>query len=128
MEQAGSWAGSAHGWRAVSIALLLGTGNPSLPMPAQAATGAQQGNVGKGQVIFVKYCAGCHGSKGQGDGYRLLGPNPANLTEDSTKKKSDAELLKTIHEGKSNMPAWDARFADEESRDVLAYIRTLGRR
>jgi mono/diheme cytochrome c family protein len=84
-----------------------------------------EGNAAKGKTLFVRYCTGCHGSGGQGDGYRLLGPDPANLTALTTKKKPDSELLKTIHEGKPNMPAWNLRLSKEDSRDMLAYIRTL---
>ncbi len=85
---------------------------------------APAGDARKGKIIFIKYCSGCHGTTGQGDGYRLLGPSPADLTGLSP-ERDDAELLKTIHEGKPNMPAWRERFTDEESRDVLAYVRTL---
>jgi mono/diheme cytochrome c family protein len=81
----------------------------------------------KGKQIFTKHCAGCHGPEGKGDGYLLLGPDPANLTRPAIKKQSDAALLYTIHEGKPNMPSWKARLSDEESRAVLAYIRTLKR-
>lgn len=38
----------------------------------------------------------------------------------------DAAILATIHEGRPNMPSWQSRLSDEESRDVLAYVRTLG--
>ncbi len=79
----------------------------------------------KGRKIFAKHCAGCHGSEGKGDGYLLLGPDPANLTRPTTKKKPDALLLQTIHEGKPNMPSWKGRFSEDESRAVLAYIRAL---
>lgn len=79
----------------------------------------------KGKQIFSKYCAGCHGPEGKGDGYLLLGPDPANLTRPATKKKSDAMLIQTIHEGKPNMPSWKGRLSEDESRAVLAYIRTL---
>ena len=79
----------------------------------------------KGKQVFTKYCAGCHGPEGKGDGYRLLGADPANLTRFSTKKKPDALLLQTIHEGKPNMPSWKGRLSEAESHAVLAYIRTL---
>jgi mono/diheme cytochrome c family protein len=88
----------------------------------------QSGDVARGKTVFVRYCTGCHGPEGGGDGYRFLrGPDPANLTSPSTRKKSDAELLKTIHDGKPNMPPWNVRLSDEESRDVLAYVRTLAK-
>ena len=79
----------------------------------------------RGKKMFVKYCSGCHGPSGRGDGYRLLGSSPADFTSLASKQKSDADLLKTIHEGKANMPAWELRFSQKDSRDVLEYIRTL---
>lgn len=79
----------------------------------------------KGKTLFIKYCAGCHGPQGQGDGYKLLGPNPANLTAPATKNKSERALLATIHEGKPNMPSWKGRLSERDIHNVLAYIRTL---
>ena len=94
----------------------------------QAEPKAQSGDVARGQALFIRNCTGCHGPQGGGDGYRFLrGPDPANLTSPSTRKKSDADLLKTIHDGKPNMPSWNLRLSEEESRDVLAYVRTLAK-
>ena len=81
--------------------------------------------VARGKQIFAKYCAGCHGSQGKGDGYQLLGPSPANLISPTTEERSDDDLLRTIHEGKPNMPAWKHRLSRQDSRDVLTYIRSL---
>jgi len=78
-----------------------------------------------GKALFVRHCAGCHGPEGRGNGYKLLGPDPANLTAITTKKKVDEDLLRTIHEGKPNMPAWKTILSIEEIRNVLTYIRTL---
>ena len=88
----------------------------------------KSGDVAGGKTLFVRYCIGCHGPQGGGDGYKFLrGPDAANLTSPSTRKKSDADLLKTIHDGKPNMPSWDLRLSEKESRDVLAYVRTLAK-
>jgi len=95
---------------------------------ADAKPKAQNGDVARGKTLFVRYCTGCHGPEGGGDGYKFVrGPDPANLSSPSTKKKSDAVLLKTIHAGKPNMPPWDVRLSEKESRDVLAYVRTLAK-
>jgi mono/diheme cytochrome c family protein len=80
-----------------------------------------------GKLIFTRHCAGCHGPKGKGDGFMMLGPDPANLTRPSTTQQSDMALLETIHDGKSNMPSWKLRLSEEDSRAVLAYIRTLAK-
>jgi mono/diheme cytochrome c family protein len=88
----------------------------------------QRGDVVRGKAIFVRHCTGCHGPEGGGDGYSFLrGPDPANLTSPSTGKKPDAELIKSIHEGKPNMPPWKTRLSEKEGRDVLAYVRTLAK-
>ena len=93
----------------------------------QAEPKAQTGDVARGKTLFVRDCSGCHGLQGKGDGYRILGREPANLTAPSTTRKTDVELLKTIHDGKPNMPAWKVYLSEEQSRDVLAYVRTLAK-
>jgi mono/diheme cytochrome c family protein len=94
----------------------------------QAEPITQSGDVARGKTLFVKYCTGCHGPEGGGNGYKFLhGPDPANLTSPATRKKSDTELLKTIHEGKPNMPPWNVRLSKKEGSDVLAYVRTLAK-
>jgi len=107
----------------LSMLSLLLVGISALTVSAEK--GQRNPDVAKGKRIFTKYCSGCHGTSGQGDGYRILGANPADFTSRSTKKKSDASLLKAIHEGKPNMPVWKFRLSQDDSRDVLAYIRTL---
>jgi len=94
----------------------------------QAEPKDKSGDVARGKPLFVKYCTGCHGPQGGGDGYKFLrGPDPADLASPSTRKKSDAELFKTIHDGKPNMPPWKFRLSENESRDVLAYVRALAK-
>lgn len=103
--------------------LLFGTAGEG-----QAEPKTQSGDVAGGKTLFVRYCTGCHGPQGGGDGYKFLsGPDPINLTAPSTRKKSDSVLLKTIHDGKPNMPPWDVRLSKKESRDVLVYVRTLAK-
>ncbi|TKB91220.1 MAG: cytochrome c [Nitrospira sp.] len=104
------------------IAIIVGV-QVSIAAPNELES--KRAYVAKGEKVFLRHCAGCHGSEGKGDGYLLLGPEPANLTRPTTKKKSDVMLLQTIHEGKPNMPSWNTRLSEEDSRAVLAYIRTL---
>jgi mono/diheme cytochrome c family protein len=107
----------------VSFALLLAAS--PLGVSADGIGGSASGDPTRGKKIFVKYCSGCHGAQGQGDGYRLLGPSPANLLSPSTQGRSNEELLRTLHEGKPNMPAWKYRLSSKDSTDVLSYVRTL---
>jgi hypothetical protein len=90
-----------------ACALLIGS---HVIVAAGGSVAMDRTEVARGKQIFVKYCAGCHGSQGKGDGYQLLGPDPANLMSPTTEERSDDDLLRTIHEGKPNMPAWKHRF------------------
>lgn len=93
--------------------------------PGMAESGNER--LSRGKTLFAEHCAGCHGIEGKGDGYKILGADPADLTSPAIKKKPDAALLKTIHEGKPNMPSWKVRLSEDDSQDVLAYIRTLAK-
>ncbi len=83
----------------------------------------------KGKQLYKEHCMVCHGPSGKGDGYRLLNPPPADLTSPSIQEKLDADLLRTIHEGRPNtaMGAWKWALSDEEGRAVVAYVRSLVR-
>lgn len=107
----------------LSVALISAAGPNAIG--AQTELGSRSADHVGGKMIFARHCAGCHGPEGKGDGYMMLGPDPANLTTPSTTQKSDATLLQTIHEGKSTMPSWKLRLSEDDSRAVLAYIRSL---
>jgi mono/diheme cytochrome c family protein len=99
----------------------------SLTMAGNGNASSQTGSdrMAKGKQLYIKHCAGCHGPEGRGDGYRILGADPANLTSESIRKKSDATLLKSMHEGKTSMPSWNIRLSQQDAQDILMYIRLL---
>ncbi len=100
---------------------------PAMKTAAAESNTLDPADVAKGKGIFRKHCAGCHGTEGRGDGYKILGADPANLTSAATGSKSDSDLLRTIHEGKGTMPSWKGRLSTQKSRQVLAYIRSLSK-
>ena len=91
----------------------------------------------RGKAVYVKWCAGCHGDGGAGDGPSAahMLPRPRNFTGAIYKIRStasgqlptDADLMRAIDEGLpgSAMPAWKGRLSDGERRDVAAYIKTF---
>jgi len=91
----------------------------------------------KGKAVYVKWCTGCHGDAGAGDGAgaREMLPRPRDFTgaiykirtTASGQLPTDADLLRAIDEGLpgSAMPGWKGRLADRERRDVMAYIKTF---
>ena len=91
-----------------------------------------------GKQVYVKWCAGCHGDNGAGDGEaaRRMIPPPRDFTGNalyqirstpSGQLPVDADLLRSIDEGLPGtaMPAWKSRLSDHQRRDVLAYIKTF---
>lgn len=89
-----------------------------------------------GKQVYQTYCSGCHGDKGQGDGFNAfnLDPHPRDLSDPVFQKgKSNADLADTIRRGgagvglSSLMPPWghtlDVRHVDA----VVLYLRSLRR-
>ena len=99
----------------------------TIPGSINASSQPESDRMAKGKQVYIKHCAGCHGPEGKGDGYKILGADPANLTSQSIQEKSDTTLLQSIHEGKPMMPAWNIRLSPRDAQDVLAYIRFLAK-
>jgi mono/diheme cytochrome c family protein len=107
-----------------TLALLL----PSL-LAAQAAP--------PGKAIYDKWCAGCHGDSGGGDGYAaaFMLPRPRDFTRAvfqirttaSGELPSDDDLRRVVEEGMPNtaMPEWKSRLSDQERAEVIGYIKTF---
>jgi mono/diheme cytochrome c family protein len=77
-----------------------------------------------GEVQYRRYCIGCHGDDGRGNG----GTTGADLTavDGPLKTKSDDELLASVRDGKTgkvaSMPAHKPILTDEQIRGVLAFV------
>jgi mono/diheme cytochrome c family protein len=95
---------------------------------APAATAAP-GDPVKGKAVYEQRCLACHGPQGRGDGPtgKVLVPPAADFTSAASKKKSDADLLKIIENGKppTAMVAWKGQLSDQDIQHVLAYVKTL---
>jgi mono/diheme cytochrome c family protein len=107
----------------VFCGLILGL-NPS---PAHA----EPGDPDKGKAIYEKLCIACHGTQGKGDGPAglMMMPRPADFTSQKIKSKPDAELIKSIQEGRppTTMSAFKGQLSEAQIHDVLAYVRSLGK-
>lgn len=95
---------------------------------------ADQGDAAKGQAIYAKFCASCHGTTGKGDGpaAAALNPKPKDLTDKAYMSKLDDKYLVDIIAkggaavGKSPlMPSWEKALKAEDIHNVIAYIRSL---
>src|SRR5213080_2633179 len=116
------------------LAMLIVAG--STPLTAHVSRLTPQDTTA-GKVVYAKWCAGCHGDGGAGDGPAAahMLPRPRNFTgaiykirtTASGQLPTDADLMRAIDEGLpgSAMPAWKGRLSDAERRDVAAYIKTF---
>lgn len=88
------------------------------------------GDARLGKGLFEQHCVTCHGPRGRGDGLEIAGATVADLSSAATQRKLNVELLATIHEGRPGkvMPSWEYKLSKTQSRDILAYIRTLRRK
>lgn len=92
-----------------------------------------------GRSVYERDCIGCHGQKGDGNGYgaRFLEPKPRDFTKGIFKFAAvpagelphDEDLLRTLKNGLhgTSMPAWPL-MPRNESEAVVAYIKTLSPR
>jgi mono/diheme cytochrome c family protein len=115
------------GW-AVGCAVFL-TAQPPNRLAAQDTTA--------GKIVYQKWCAGCHGDNGAGDGpaAKHMLPPPRDFTgaiyqirsTASGNLPTDDDLMRSIDEGLPGtaMPGWKDRLSANQRRDVLAYLKTF---
>jgi len=108
---------------------------PPEPPPAgdEVPSGNLRGDAAAGAKTYQLYCSTCHGTGGKGDGLAApKDPKPADHTDPVYMGSlSDAELHTVITKGgaavgKSPLMApWGAVLNPEQTRDVIAYVRSL---
>jgi len=118
------------GLLAMAVFALLGAAPPA---PADFQL---NGDAERGKVVFAKRCAICHGVAGDGKSKmaETLKPKPIDFTNKSLiDKRSDWELYLVVRDGgpaiglEQTMFGWKKLLPDQEIRDSVAYVRSLGR-
>ena len=81
------------------------------------------------KVLYVKYCAPCHGMTGKGDGpaNASINPNPANHTSITMLNETDGALWYKITVGRNPMPENRSILTETERWQLVNYIRTLSK-
>jgi mono/diheme cytochrome c family protein len=91
----------------------------------------------KGENIYLKDCAACHGDKGDGNGpaAKYLNPRPRDFTAGMYKFRttpsgelpSDEDLMRTLEQGVpgTQMPPWRNVLTFPERLAVIAYIKSF---
>lgn len=83
-------------------------------------------SIRRGQKVYKKHCASCHGLSGQGDGFvaKEFGIRPANLSA-LAGQTPNHYLVVRINEGVGSMPKWRDLLSPQETWDVSNYIQSL---
>jgi mono/diheme cytochrome c family protein len=88
-----------------------------------------RGDAKTGQDVYEQECLRCHGAKldGNGPDSQDLIVRPANLRSQTTRSKTDWELLVAISNGVlfSPMHGFRGKLTDQQMLDVLSYIRSV---
>jgi mono/diheme cytochrome c family protein len=74
-------------------------------------------------ALFMKNCAGCHGTGGQG----IKAVGTPNFTDPAFRRRvSTIEMQTAIRQGKGGtMPAWSGKLTDKQISSLVGYVRSL---
>lgn len=108
-----------------------------LPLPLRAQDANADGAAGK--PVYDRWCAGCHGTEGRGDGpgAPTMLPRPRDFTRalyqvrttGSGELPTDADILHVINVGMPGtaMPGWEDLLSTRERENLVAYLKTMSR-
>ncbi|HZV60220.1 MAG TPA: cytochrome c, partial [Candidatus Eremiobacteraceae bacterium] len=107
--------------------------------PQEAHIGKYTGHSGSGRQLYYRYCWGCHGFRGDGNGENApyLNILPRNFVAATFKCRStptgtlplDEDLYSSLERGlnNSNMPSW-ITLTSQNRADLVAFIKTFSPR
>ncbi len=88
---------------------------------------ATQDSIGRGILVYARYCQVCHGSQGDGNGpsSESLGVAPTNFLDRAMQRQSDGSLYWKITVGRQAMPNWQLLLSEEDRWHVVNFLRTM---
>jgi len=79
------------------------------------------------ESTYKAKCAGCHGADGTGSSIgKKLGTHDFHSSD--VQGQSDEQLADTVGKGKNKMPGYAKSLKPEEIKDLVAYVRALGKK
>ena len=108
-------------WRAVLGSVVVWGSTARAEMPGKAPPDRE-----RGQEVYARDCAACHGAKALGDGpaAAVLGV-PAPALAGRAPVAEEAAQVRLILEGRGAMPGFSAVFDEADARKVLVWLRAL---
>jgi cytochrome c6 len=80
------------------------------------------------QQTYVAKCAACHSPDGSGQGTIGRSMKIPSFSSAEVQREDDEELAKVISSGRGKMPAYATKLTSEQIAQLVAYVRTLGRK
>ena len=123
---------------ALTAVVLFVAGVPAC-LAQESHVGNLVGNAGKGKQLYRRYCIGCHGPQGDGNGENApwIEPKPRDFTAATFKCRStptgtlptDIDLDHAIQRGfvTTNMPSWNP-LTPQQRADLVAFVKTFSAR
>ncbi len=132
----------------LGIVACMALPNASWTQQGESHVGKYTGHAGPGKQLYYRYCWGCHGFRGDGNGENwipsgsypyqpYLNIQPRNFVTATFKCRStptgtlptDEDLYNTLVRGinNSNMPSW-ITLTGQNRADLVAFIKTLSER
>ena len=78
-------------------------------------------------ATYKAKCVMCHGADGKGETPAGKKMGAHDFASPEVQKMSDAELTQALEKGKNKMPGYAGKLKDSEIKDLVAYVRTLGK-
>jgi mono/diheme cytochrome c family protein len=83
---------------------------------------------GDAEATYKAKCAGCHGPDGSGSTPAGKAMKARDFHSAEVQKETDAELTNIISNGKDKMPKYAGKLKDAEIKDLVTYVRGLGKK
>ncbi len=86
---------------------------------------ADQKSVARGRDSYLRNCSSCHGENAEGLDAQIVGleKSPPNLKE-RIKMHPDGDFFWKIQKGRGDMPSFRDDLTDEQTWEVINYIRS----
>jgi hypothetical protein len=85
--------------------------------------------VARGKEVYITFCIGCHGIRGEGDGQLytsgLYPVRPRSLVAENAKKLRDGEIFHSITLGFGSMGAHGSQIKPDDRWKLVTYVRIL---
>ena len=80
------------------------------------------------EATYKAKCAGCHGPDGAGQTAAGKAMKVRDFHSPEVQKETDAELTDIIANGKDKMPKYSDKLKDTEIKELVVYVRGLGKK